>query len=108
MIRAQIAAIDYYLPEAVLTNEELAKLYPGWSAELVKERTGIQTRHIAAPDETAADMAIKAAQKLFDRNVCVADDIDFVLLCTQTPDYFLPTSACLIQDRLRIPKTCGA
>lgn len=108
MIRAQIAAIDYYLPEAVLTNEELAGLYPGWSAELVKKRTGIQIRHIAAPDETAADMAVKAAQKLFDRNKCGPEDIDFVLLCTQTPDYFLPTSACLIQDRLRIPKTCGA
>ena len=53
-------------------------------------------------------MAVKAAQKLFDRNKCGPEDIDFVLLCTQTPDYFLPTSACLIQDRLRIPKTCGA
>jgi 3-oxoacyl-[acyl-carrier-protein] synthase-3 len=108
MTRAQIAAIEYYLPEAVLTNNDLAQLYPDWPAKLVEEKTGIRERHIAAPDETATDMAVKAAQKLFDRNLCGPEDIDFVLLCTQSPDYFLPTSACLIQNRLRIPKTCGA
>jgi 3-oxoacyl-[acyl-carrier-protein] synthase-3 len=108
MIRAQIAAIEYYLPETVLTNDDLAQLYPDWPAKLVVEKTGIQSRHIAARDETAADMAVKAAQKLFDRNLCAPQDIDFVLLCTQSPDYFLPTSACLIQDQLHIPKTCGA
>jgi 3-oxoacyl-[acyl-carrier-protein] synthase-3 len=108
IMRAQIAAIEYYLPETVLTNDDLAQLYPAWPARLVEEKTGIKTRHIAGEDETAADMAIKAAQKLFDRNICGPDDIEFVLLCTQSPDYFLPTSACLIQNRLRIPKTCGA
>jgi len=108
MIRAQIAAIEYYLPEAVLTNEQLAQLYPGWPAKVVEEKTGIKARHIAAEDETATDMAVKAAQKLFDRNACTPACIDFVMLCTQSPDHFLPTSACLIQDRLRIPKMCGA
>jgi 3-oxoacyl-[acyl-carrier-protein] synthase-3 len=107
-MRAQIAAIEYYLPETVLTNEDLAHLYPAWPAKFVQEKTGIGARHIAADDETAADMAVKAAEKLFHRNVCGPDDIDFVMLCTQSPDYFLPTSACLIQNRLRIPKTCGA
>ena len=53
-------------------------------------------------------MAIKAAQKLFERNVCAPEEIDFLILCTQSPDHFLPTSACLIQNRLRIPKKCGA
>jgi len=108
MIRAQIEAIDYYLPETILTNEELEQLYSGWSPAVVREKTGIQGRHIAAKDETASDMAVKAAQKLFDRNACTPADIDFVMLCTQSPDYFLPTSACLIQNRLRIPKKCGA
>jgi 3-oxoacyl-[acyl-carrier-protein] synthase-3 len=107
-MRAQIAAIEYYLPEAVLTNDDLAQLYPTWPAKLVEEKTGICARHIAAENETATDMAVTAAQKLFDRNICGPDDIDFVMLCTQSPDYFLPTSACLIQNRLRIPKTCGA
>jgi 3-oxoacyl-[acyl-carrier-protein] synthase-3 len=108
MIGAQIGAIEYYLPETVLTNEDLAQLYPGWPANVVKGKTGIEARHIAAQNETATDMAIKAAQKLFDRKACAPDDIDFLMLCTQSPDYFLPSSACLIQDRLHIPKACGA
>jgi len=108
MIRAQITAIDYYLPETVLTNDELAQLYPTWPAKLVEEKTGIRARHIAAADETATDMAVKAAQKLFQRKACAPEDIDFLMLCTQSPDHFLPTSACLIQNRLRIPKRCGA
>jgi 3-oxoacyl-[acyl-carrier-protein] synthase-3 len=53
-------------------------------------------------------MAVKAAQKLLDRNICAPANIDFVILCTQSPDYFLPTSACLIQDRLKLPKKTGA
>jgi len=108
MTRAQISAIDYYLPEAVLTNDDIERLYPTFPAKRVEEKTGIKARHIAAEDETATDMAVKAAQKLFDRNVCAPEEIDFLMLCTQSPDHFLPTSACLIQNRLRIPKKCGA
>jgi len=108
MVKAQITAIDYYLPQTILTNDELAQLYPTWPARLVEEKTGIRGRHIAAPDETAADMAVKAAQKLLDRNACTAEDIDFLMLCTESPDHFLPASACLIQNRLGIPKKCGA
>jgi len=108
MIRAQISGIDYYLPESVLTNDELAQLYPTWPAKLVEEKTGIRARHIAAPEETATDMAVKAAQKLFDRNACTPEDIDFLMLCTESPDHFLPASACFIQNRLGIPKKCGA
>ena len=108
MTQAQISAIDYYLPEAVLTNDEIARLYPTFPAKRVEEKTGIKARHIAAEDETATDMAVKAAGKLFERKACAPKDIDFLMLCTQSPDHFLPTSACLIQDRLRIPKTCGA
>ncbi len=108
MIRAQIVAIEYYLPEQTLDNEELARLYPEWTAQAIEDKTGVRTRHIAAPDETASDMAIRAAQQLFDRGLCAPPDIDFVLLCTQCPDYLLPTSACLIQDQLGIPKKSGA
>jgi 3-oxoacyl-[acyl-carrier-protein] synthase-3 len=108
MMRAQITAIDYYLPEAVLTNEELAQLCPTWPAKLVEEKTGIKARHIAAEGETATDMAVEAALKLFKRNACAPEDIDFLMLCTQSPDHFLPASACLIQNRLGIPKRCGA
>lgn len=108
MIRAQISEINYYLPEQIISNEELAELYPEWTAEKIEEKTGITSRHIAAPDETAADMAVKASLQLFANGECAPDEIEFVILCTQGPDYFLPSTACLIQDRLGIPKTAGA
>ena len=108
MTLAQIRAIDYYVPEAVLDNEELARLYSGWSPQSIENKLGIHSRRIAAPDETAVDMAVKAGEKLLARGICQPDEIDFVILCTQSPDHFLPTSSCLLQDRLGIPTACGA
>ena len=106
-MKAYIKDIAYYLPKRVLTNEELAAQFPEWSAEKVANKVGITERHIAAPDETATDMAYQAAERLFAQGVD-RKSIDFVLLCTQSGDYFLPSSACLLQDRLGLPKNCGA
>ncbi|NLB67969.1 MAG: ketoacyl-ACP synthase III [Bacteroidales bacterium] len=103
-----IKALSYYLPEKVLTNEELVKEFPEWSVEKVSSKIGISQRHIAAPNETAGDMAFKAANKLFEENKISPADIDFLMLCTQSPDYFLPTTACIIQDRLNLPTSAGA
>jgi len=108
MRKAQIAAIDYYLPEKVVDNEELSKLFPEWSPKKIFEKTGIRKRHIAAENETAADLAVKAAEKLIKEGKFSADEIDMVIFCTQSPDYPLPTSACLIQERLGIPQSAGA
>ena len=107
MTKAYIKDIAYYLPEKILTNEQITQLYPEWSAEKVANKVGITERHIAADDETATDMAYQAAENLFaqgvDRNA-----VDFIILCTQSPDYFLPSSACILQDRLGLSKNCGA
>lgn len=103
-----IKAISYYLPERVLTNEELVREFPEWSVDKVAQKVGVDSRHIAAEDETAGDMAEKAARKLFSEYGISAKDIDFVMLCTQSPDYFLPSTACLLQDRLGIPTSSGA
>jgi 3-oxoacyl-[acyl-carrier-protein] synthase III len=108
ILTARIAHISSYLPAQTLDNEELAQLYPGWSAEKIYQKTGIVTRHIAAETETSSDLAVAAAQKLLDTNNISPLDIDFLILCTQTPDYFLPTTACLLQARLEIPTTAGA
>ncbi len=105
---AQLGPIAIHLPERVETNEMLQKQFPRWDLALIEEKTGIRQRHIAAPDETASDLAVKAAQKLFETEAIQADSIDFLLLCTQTPDYPLPTTACLIQDRLGLNTSCGA
>lgn len=106
-MKAYIKDIAYYLPAQVLTNEQIAAEFPEWSAEKVANKVGITERHIAAPDETATDMAYRAAERLFAQGVDRAS-IDFVLLCTQSGDYFLPSSSCMLQDRLGLSKNCGA
>ncbi len=103
-----IKAISYYLPSQVLSNEELIKEFPEWSVEKVVKKVGVNQRHIAASDETAGDMAIKAAQKLFNEYKISPQTIDFVLFCTQSPDYFLPSTACILQHKLGIPTSAGA
>lgn len=101
--------ISYYLPSNNLTNDTLETLYaaPSWTASKIYRKTGIKSRPIAGT-ELVSDMAVKAAQNLFDEYNISPQDIDFVLLCTQSPDYFLPTTACLVQERLGIPTTSGA
>lgn len=105
---AFIKAISYYLPERIVTNEDLVKEFPGWSIEKIAKKVGVYTRHLASPDETAGDLAEKAARKLFSENGIDPKEIDFVMLCTQSPDYFLPSTACILQDRLGIPTSAGA
>lgn len=100
--------ICYFLPSTELHNNELAALYPGWTEEKILSKTGISVRHIASPSETAVDIAEHAAKKLFAKYAISPRVIDFVLFCTQSPDYKLPSSACILQDRLDIPTTAGA
>lgn len=105
---AYIKGISYYLPEKVVTNEELIKEFPEWSVDKVAKKVGVYSRHVAGENETAGDMAEKAALRLFDEYKISPNEIDFVLLCTQSPDYFLPSTACILQNRLGIPTSAGA
>ena len=108
-MKAYIKALTYTLPNKALTNEQLVEEFPEWSVDKIANKVGIHTRHIADENETAADLAVRAAKKLFATETNIdKNKIDFVLFCTQSPDYFLPTSACLIQDKLGLPTTCGA
>ena len=108
MNKAYIRGLTYYLPEKVMTNEELVTEFPEWSVDKVAQKVGVDSRHLAAVDETAGDMAEKAARKLFEEYGVSPKEIDFMMLCTQSPDYFLPSTACVLQDRLGIPTTSGA
>ena len=105
---AYIQVISYYLPEKVVTNEELLKEFPEWSVDKVAAKVGVNSRHLAAADETAGDMAEKAARRLFKEYGIDPKDIDFLLLCTQSPDHFLPSTACILQNRLNLPTSAGA
>jgi 3-oxoacyl-[acyl-carrier-protein] synthase-3 len=108
MSHAIISAIEYHLPEKSLTTGRLAEEFPEWSVAKIDNKTGIQERRIAGEQECSSDLAVAAAGKLFASGACRPEDIDYILLCTQSPDYFLPTTACLVQDRLGIPMTAGA
>lgn len=101
--------ISFYLPETKLTNDTLEKEYndPKWKASKIFRKTGIQNRYVAK-EELVSDLAVKAGNQFFDEYNFVRNDLEFLLLCTQSPDYFLPTTACLVQHQLRLPESVGA
>lgn len=103
---AKIEHIEVYLPEKVLTNDELAHILPGWDASEILEKVGIRQRHITGENETALDLAEKVCRQIFQKYD--KSDFDFILMCTQSPDYFLPTSSCMLQKRLEIQDSVGA
>lgn len=108
MQNARITAIAYHLPEATLDNDALAQVFTDWTAQKIADKTGIVRRHIAANGETAGDLAFHAATALFETHDIDRQMVDFIILCTQAPDYLLPTTACLLQARLALPTSCGA
>lgn len=105
---SQIGPISIAFPEKLETCQTLLEEHPEWKMAEIKEKTGVDRRYIAAPQQTAGDLAVAASEKLIADFAIDRSTIDFVMLCTQTPDYVLPTTACLIQDRLSLPTTCGA
>jgi 3-oxoacyl-[acyl-carrier-protein] synthase-3 len=103
-----IKAISYILPDTIVTNQDLVEEFPEWSVDKIAKKVGVVSRHVVAERQCASDLAEQAARKLFLENDIDKNCIDFVLLCTQSPDYFLPTTACLLQDRLGLGTHCGA
>jgi 3-oxoacyl-[acyl-carrier-protein] synthase-3 len=108
VLHAKIGPIAVHYPQRCETNAQLQAAYPAWDMGEIASKTGIHQRHIAATGETSSDLAAAAAAKLFTEHEIDPASIDFVLLCTQTPDYPLPTTACLLQHRLGIRTTAGA
>lgn len=108
-MKAYIKCISYYLPERIVSNEELVNEFPEWTVDKIALKVGVNNRHVASDDETATDLAEHAALRLFAENPGFSKEgIDFVLFCTQSPDYFLPTSACILQQRLGLRTNIGA
>lgn len=99
--------IGYALPAGTLTNDDLVALFPDWTAGKILAKTGISSRHIAGPDETAIDLAIAACEDLFRRGVD-RSTVDCLLFCTQSPKCPLPSAACLLQQALGLPMSIGA
>jgi len=98
-IFARIAGTGSYLPEKVLTNDDLSK-FVDTSDEWITARTGIRERHVAAEGETTSDLAYHASVRALEAAGVLPQDIDLIVLGTTTPDLIFPSTACLLQDRL--------
>ena len=103
---SKLQALTYYLPDNELTNQDLEKRFDSWDASKIEAKVGIRNRHFASNNETALDLGFKAAEKLFINEK--KDEIDFLIFCTQAPDYFLPSGSCILQDMLGLRKNIGA
>ena len=106
-MKLKISAIAYHLPVLAEGLEVLKEDNPDWEISKILDKTGVVTRHIVAKGETAVDLAFEAGIKLLNDSVD-RDQIDLLILVTQSPDYVLPTSACILQERLKLPKSCMA
>ncbi|MCK9206160.1 MAG: ketoacyl-ACP synthase III [Salinivirgaceae bacterium] len=103
---AKIVKTSFHLPANIVDNNNLSKRFPDLDVEKLEKRIGIKQRHIVSENQTALDLATEAAKLTLQGYN--KGNIDFIILCTQSPDYFLPTSACILQDRLGLSKNIGA
>ncbi len=103
-----IKHIAWHVPERCVTNDELAQQFPELKIKELTRLTGVSKRHISATGETSADLAVKAARRLFSENEIDKSSIDFIIFCTSGGDYITPASACVIQNRLGLSQHCGA
>ncbi len=101
MTHARIIGTGSYLPEKVVSNEDLARTMDT-SDEWIRERTGIRRRHIVSDGETTSDIGLKAAEQAIEAAGISAEDIDLIVVGTATPDKIFPATACIIQRRLGI------
>jgi 3-oxoacyl-[acyl-carrier-protein] synthase-3 len=92
----------------LVTNKQLQQIHPDWNLNQVAKATGVFSRHWCNSDETALDLAVAACEKIRERNAELITASDMILFCTQSPDYWMPPNACLLQDRLGLPLTIGA
>lgn len=107
-MKAIINAISYHLPKTVVTNDDLAREFPDLKINELTRLTGVKKRYVAAAHETAADLALKAAQKLFKEHGVYPSSIDHIIFCAQGTDFITPSTSCILQERLGIPENAGS
>ena len=96
---AGILGTGHYAPEKILTNADLEKMVET-SDEWIRTRTGIETRHIAAKNQTTSGLCVEAAKNAMEMAKVTPDDIDYIIVATASPDYVVPSTACMVQDKL--------
>lgn len=100
--------IATFLPERTVTNSDLEGMFPEWTADKIEQKVGIVSRHVASENETSLDLAEQACKKLFSEHPEAQASVDYLLFCTQNPDYILPGNASLLQTRLGLSTSIGA
>ncbi len=105
-IRAAITSLGRYVPEKVLTNNDLATIVET-SDEWIRTRTGIQRRHVAEPGTPTSELAVRAARECLERRGVSPAEIDLIIVATITPDMLFPATACIVQDKLKATRAWG-
>lgn len=105
---AFISHISTYIPSVKISNEEISARFPDWNSAQIFDKIGIKNRFITKEDEFVSDIAIKAVEKLIEETQISKDVIDYLIICTQSPDYSLPTTACIVQNAVGLKKSCAA
>ena len=103
-----ITSLAYVLPGQKNTNAELAERFGSETVAKIESISGILERRTAKGDTCASDLAVRAARLIFENSKISPKDIDLLIFATQTPDYLIPTTACIIQQRLGIDNSCAA
>ena len=99
LFRSKISGTGYYLPEKILSNFDLEKMVDT-SDQWIRERTGIERRHLASPEQATSDLAVIASQNALNDAGLTSQDIDMIIVATASPDQVMPSTACLLQDKL--------
>lgn len=108
MINCVISNIEYVLPSVLLDNNFFKANHPGYNFNKFENNVGIKSRYICNDNESTLTLAIDAVNKLINKNNIEKKDIDFLILCTQSPEYMLPTTSCIVQERCGLPNSIGA
>ena len=108
MINCEVKHIEYVLPSVLLDNKFFKANHLEYNFKKFEKNVGIKSRYVCDENESTLTLAIKAVNKLINKNNFRKKDIDFLILCTQSPEYMLPTTSCIIQERCGLPESIGA
>ncbi|MFK8280519.1 ketoacyl-ACP synthase III [Capnocytophaga canimorsus] len=103
-----IKAISTYFPDNIITNDDIVLRFPEWSSQKILNKIGVKQRYVTHENQFTSDIATKAVEKLLTEHNIEKSTIDFLILCTQTPDYLLPTTSCIVQHLVGLPTTCAS
>ena len=107
-MKVKIKDITYFFPKSHESNEDLKQDNPDWDMDKITAKTGVTKRFISDSNQTALDLGVSAAKLMLEGSEKLTKEIDLLILVTQSPDYILPTSACIIQQKLNLPNNCMA